>query len=371
MELSVHAVIVPDVRVSGILVFDAEGFDYVPLRGDERGQAFTAHLRQGLENGFPPGELLAHFFDKGGPHLYESLSAPIPVEAPTRLAALYRRAGAEGWELDAEHRVHASPPPEPVAVPEPELPELPRSLVQAMVLLTLSALYRRHHRAHDLRLFEMHPGGGMYDGYTLVIPPKMINLCFFNVAGTGLLLHEVGEPRPPEGADERWFDNVWRYPRAFLTVGGAVRLADRMEARLGLEPVRQTPAPSPSSIVVATFAELARRYALSDRAPHFRSGWLDTSGMVPSSVRPWVRRFTEVQARCDAADGWPAAALVANRLWGVDGEERAMDDPRVVVDLGTGTVFLEGEPAGSLWHRYQKGEGLRSLAWWLERLWRR
>jgi hypothetical protein len=247
--------------------------------------------------------------------------------------------------------------------------EIPRSLKQAIALRTLSLLLRRHHVAHSLRLFEMHPGGGMYDCLGLILGSCEGSLCLFNLAGTSLSLHQVGPKQPPEGRPREWHDDLWRYPGAYFAAGSAEEFVEVLEARLGLGPVKKAPPATPATVSVAVLAELANRYALSRRAPAFRSGWEDTSGMGGSGVRAWVADFPTIQARCDAAprEDWTARALAANRLWGVQGREETR--PKVVIDVAKGRVFLDAKPVGSVWDRYRKGAGFRDLAWWVEGLW--
>jgi hypothetical protein len=251
-----------------------------------------------------------------------------------------------------------------------QISNLPRSLKQAMALRTLAVLLRRHHAAHPLRLFEIHPAGGMYDCLTLMLGTCEATICTFNLAGSSLLLQPLGPERPPDGCRREWHDDMWRYPGAYFAAGDADAFADVLEARLGLVPVKKAPPPTPATISVAVFAELARRYALSNRAPEFRSGWMDTSGMGGSGLRGWVADFPKIQARCDADGGenWPDRAMAANRLWAV--KDPWTEHPRVVLDLAAGRVFERGKPVGSVWERYRKGAGIRELAWWVEGLWR-
>ncbi|MFT6400509.1 MAG: hypothetical protein ACJAYU_005281 [Bradymonadia bacterium] len=200
---------------------------------------------------------------------------------------------------------------------EPPPPALPRSLRQAMALQTMSLLFRRHGKPMNLRLVELHPGGGMYDCLALMAGEFRHTLCMFNLRGSSVLLEASGPPRPPLDANEAWHDDLWRYPREFLAAGGGLGFADRLSDRLGLPGDGHMPQPSPASVSMGVLAELAHRYALSTKAPFFRSGFFDTSGMAPSSTRPWVAQFPKIKARCDAAgpDG-QAQARIATCLWG-------------------------------------------------------
>jgi hypothetical protein len=195
-------------------------------------------------------------------------------------------------------------------------------------------------------------------------------LCMFNLRGSSVLLEASGPPRPPLDANEAWHDDLWRYPREFLAAGGGLGFADRLSDRLGLPGDGHMPQPSPASVSMGVLAELAHRYALSTKAPFFRSGFFDTSGMAPSSTRPWVAQFPKIKARCDAAgpDG-QAQARIATCLWGVCSDD-AGKEPSVIVDFWTGKVVREGHVEGSLWSRYNDGAGVRDLAWWVETLWR-
>ncbi len=256
----------------------------------------------------------------------------------------------------------------------PPLPELPRSLKQAMVLQTIALLLRRHQGHGKLRLVELHPGGGTYDCLALAGPIEESALCIFNVAGSSLLLHPRGRPVPPRDVDDEWHNDLWRYPSEYLAARGVEPFVARLEARLGLTPPKKLPPASPSSVSVSVLAQLAQRFALAARPPFFRSGWFDSAGMAGSSVCPWVADFPKIQARCDAArDDWPKQALAAGRLWGI-GSEKFFERPDVVVDVATGQVYRTAtSPAveqGSLWSRYQKGAGIRELAWWVETLWK-
>ncbi|MEC9072290.1 MAG: hypothetical protein VX938_07935, partial [Myxococcota bacterium] len=116
-------------------------------------------------------------------------------------------------------------------------------------------------------------------------------------------------------------------------------------------------------------AQLAERYALSRAAPCFRSGWHDSSGAAGSGVRSWVVNYPHIQRRCDDADSWIDQALAAGRLMAICGE-KGQSKPQVVVDLGSGDVYHSGSLLGSVWNRYQRGEGIRAIAWWLETQWR-
>jgi hypothetical protein len=257
---------------------------------------------------------------------------------------------------------------------EAPLPEFPRSLKQAMAFQTIALLLRRHQGQGKLRLAELHPGGGTYDCLALVGPIGEPSLCIFNLAGSSLLLRPRGRPVPPPDADAAWHDDLWCYPPEYLAAGGAEFFVARIEARLGLTPPKKMPAASPSSVSVSVLAQLAQRFALSAAPPFFRSGWHDSAGMEGSSVCPWVADFPKLQARCDAArDDWPKQALAAGRLWGI-GSEKFFERPDVVIDVATGQVYRTAtSPAaeqGSLWSRYQKGTGIRELAWWVETLWK-
>ena len=371
--------------LAGLLVTDdeASSFDYVPIEGAERGTAFADTLRQALESEASPARILRYFMNKGGPHLYESLSSFERLPGEEARAAMAQLAQQQGWTLawggavssqsagqsraSDEEGAHESPFTDSQA----PFPPLPRALKQAMTLQTLAVLLRRHHPSLGLRLMELHPCGGMYDCLALVTRKFEQSLCLFNLAGSGLLLEPLGRPRPPEGAEESWHQSVWRYPRAYFSSGGPSELADVLEARLGLPAVSGSLSPSASTISVAVIAQLAQRFALSDKAPYFRSGWLDTSGMEGSSVRPWVAEFPELMRRCEEAepDSMEPARL-AGRLWAV-GSEDHIEQPDLVIDLATGEVRSDGATEGSLWSRYKKGAGIRELAWWLERIWKR
>jgi hypothetical protein len=392
MKLSYHNVVHPRPGLAGLLVVDDddEAFDYVPVVGVPRGAAFAQTLQGGLDAGTSPRRLLRYFLDKGGPHLYESLSFYEPIDGDTRKDAIARLAREKGWEMDwdAASSAPVDPPREPAREPardppsppppapspwqgEPPFPGLSRSLKQALVFQTLALLIRRHHASLGLRLMELHPCGGMYDCLALVTAGFEQSLCLLNLAGTGLLLKPLDTPRPPPDADEEWHKEVWEYPREYFAAGGADAFADRLEGRLGLPSGRPLPPASPTTVSVAVLAQLAQRFALSDRAPCFRSGWLDTSGMEGSSVRSWVSEFPELMARCEAAEpGSREPAQLAGRLWGI-GPGRFFEQPDLVVDLATGELRRKGKKEGSLWSRYAQGAGIRELAWWVETLWKK
>jgi hypothetical protein len=395
MSLSYHNVLHPNPCIAGLLVTDEDGFDYVPLVGVPRGESFAKTLQGALDAGTHPQRILRYFFDKGGPHLYESLSIREPVEGASRLGVIRSLAAQKGWEMHwtvAPKAPQSDPQTEDATPPseaplreasqdpplseiafdqgEPPFPGLPRSLKQAMVMQTLAVLIRRHHASMGLRLVEMHPCGGMYDCLALAQDRLDHSLCLFNLAGTGLLLNSVGTPRPINDVSPEWHDSVWRYPRGYFAWGGPEGFADQIEARLGLPKCQALPSASASTVSVAVMAQLAQRFALSERAPTFRCAWLDTSGMEGSSIRPWIKAFPKLKARCDAqSSDWSVAARVACRVWGI-GSERHFDRPAVTLDLGTGEVRRQGRREGSLWGRYAKGAGIRELAWWLEGLWR-
>lgn len=385
MKLSYHNVLHPRAMLAGLLVADEEerSFDYVPIEGAERGTAFAGTLRQALESEASPARILRHYINKGGPHLYESLSSFERLAGDAPRAALTQLAQQQGWTLawqeavsshsaaESREAVEGSAQSDPVTYGEATFPALPRSLKQAMTLQTLAVLLRRHHTPLGLRLMELHPCGGMYDCLGLVTRKFEHSLCLFNLAGSGLLLEPLGRPRPPHDAEESWSQSVWRYPRAYFSSGGPAQLADVLEARLGLPALSGSPSRSATTISVAVMAQLAQRFSLSEKAPYFRSGWLDTSGMEGSSVRSWVAEFPELMKRCEETEpGSMEAARVAGRLWAI-GSEPHIQRPALIIDLATGQVRCGGKNEGSLWSRYRKGAGIRELAWWLEGLWKR
>jgi len=246
---------------------------------------------------------------------------------------------------------------------------LPISLKQAMALRSISLLMRRHHHEMDLQLVELHPCGGTYDCIALAARRFKKILCCFNLPGTGLSLEPVGDPSPPRDALDDWSETVWRYPEHYFHCGGVEGFVDSLERRLGLPQGRKLPPPSVSTISVAVLAQLADRFALSSGPPTFRSGWEDSSGWDGSSSRSWVSQLPHLQERCEKSENWAKEAAVAGRLWGI-GSERLFEGPDAIVDLGTGDVFRSGQRQGSLWARYQKGAGIRELAWWLEGIWK-
>lgn len=371
MKLSCHWGLEPEPGPVGILVVDEAGFDYVPRSGAFRGLKFTKTLLRAVDGGARPNEILVWFAKHGGPTRHGALSFYSHVDATSRIEAIRSHAEAQGWRMDWEQGfgATASAPSNGTShVASDEMPELPRSLKQAMVFQTLTLLYRRHGQRLDLRLFEAHPGGGMYDCLGLSTDAPSV-LCMFNIEGSSLVVHEMGPPNPPADPPPWWSFGQWRYPRAFYAYGGAAGLADQLVRRLGLSERRLNETSTATSISIAVLAELAKRHALSDNAPHFRSGFCDTSGMASSAVRSWVAQIPTIQARCDAAGhGTYEAARLANRLWGVC--DATNSSPHAVVDLGNGRVYVDGEEAGSLWSRYVEGAGIRELAWCLEGLWR-
>lgn len=250
---------------------------------------------------------------------------------------------------------------------------MPSPLKQAIALKTISVLYRRHHKDWPLRLVETHPGGGMYDCIGLTVGRFEKFLCNFNLAGSSLVLEEMRPPtRPPY--DPKDWESDGDYPTLYMEKAeyksgpwGSEDFVNLLEARLGLE-VGRKPAPATaSSVSIGVLAQLAERFSLSSNPPDFRSGY---SG----DVRKWVADFPEIQAKCDASRDGVDQALVAGRLWritdSVPKAEESTETRAPVVDLATGRVSVQGEYQGSLWTRYQEGEGVRKLAWWVETLWK-
>jgi len=220
---------------------------------------------------------------------------------------------------------------------------LPRPLAQAVAWKTLAKLVWRH-PGQDLRLVELHPGGGQYDELALVEGRFERVLVAFNLGGSSLRI-ECGGPEPGR----------LNYSVRFLE--GADLVAS-VERSLGWGPAR--PTDSPSSVALAVLGEFLWRCAQADPPPAMACGWRDSSGLVGAGVASWADGLV-----ADHESGrWQDTAARAARYW------RVGTGP-LVVDLRTSEV-IGGDDAGwRCWEEYRRGAGIRALAWRLESQWRR
>jgi hypothetical protein len=218
----------------------------------------------------------------------------------------------------------------------------------AIALKTLVELLRRH---PGLRLAELHPGGGQYDTLGLWRPGDLHVLCQFNMAGSSLLLSPFSTPRAQQDAPVWWGETLWRYPAVWQEFD----LVPLLEARLGLP--AKPPAPArPTTVALGVIAELAARHALSERLLELRAGWHDSAGAEGSHLRAW----------CPKREGlgtWQDQARWGTRFWSIGCPGTT---PGLVLDLSTGAL----DDGPDLWSAYQKGTGVRELAWQVEAAWR-
>ena len=247
----------------------------------------------------------------------------------------------------------------------PDIPTVKTALKRAVAWRTAAEIIRRH-PALDLRLLETHPGGGQYDGVTLVRGPDHILVCSFNLAGSSLLLGPPLRPARSTTQETPYPPTVdlWRYPQHGWAEDRRA-LAIAMEAHLGFPdpPAHHQPS-SPTVLALAVIAELLDRLALSDRPVDLRNGWYDSSGHDGCGVRSWTATLPALRGLDATAPSLPLRRA-ATRCWSLD---RAVHPhrPSVVVDLASSRWWCDGQERASFATLYRAGGGIRAMAWELE-----
>lgn len=217
----------------------------------------------------------------------------------------------------------------------------------AIAMKTLVELMRRH---PELRLIELHPGSGLYDCLGLW-REELDVLCHFNLAGSTLAFRHLAPPSTSEDRPTWWREDPWRYPEMWQEHD----LVSEIEQRLGLASAEPGPA-RPGTIALGVVAELSARLAFGEQSLRFRSGWNDSTGMDGCYLRDWCPRYL-------GPDTWKPKAKWATRFWALS---RSRSGPMRMLDLKTGAI----DGGMDLWAMYQKGAGIRELAWELEGQWR-
>ena len=217
----------------------------------------------------------------------------------------------------------------------------------------------RHYPSHGLRIIETHPCGGLYDCITLYGTHG--SLASFNLAGTGLLLLPCGPPRRGPSWADALTDTVWRYPPYGLGEDASA-FAEAIAARCGLQARVADPPRTISSLTLSVLRELLARHAFASRGVVGRNAWFDTSAEGGSSIRGWAHDLPGVSLQGD----WPDLLRSATRYWSFDRRHDA-EIPAVIVDVSTGHWWHHGAQQPGLAPRFAAGEGVRALAWRLER----
>lgn len=225
-----------------------------------------------------------------------------------------------------------------------------RPFKQAIATKTLVELMRRH---PELRLIELHPGGGQYDSLGLWRGDLQV-MCQFNLAGTSLVVGDLGERSPRSDKPGWWRDGLWRYPQVWAEHD----LLLQMQERLGLQPAQPGP-PRPHTLALGVVAELCARLSFSEATLTLRAGWCDSSGMGGSFLTEWCPPYPGSKD----PNAWRKQARWGTRFWSIShqgGQER------LTLDLKTGAI----QGGMDLWGLYKRGAGIRELAWQLEKDWR-
>jgi hypothetical protein len=160
------------------------------------------------------------------------------------------------------------------------MPELREEVRSGVTWKLVAELIRRHHAQVDLRIYETHPGGGLYDCLSLFAGafPSGTHLCDFNQASAHL--HAFGKVSSPRCnlEDLRWPDGN-DYVLAYLRSEDPKEVVDQIGSILGL-PVSGKVVPPITAPVLAArlIAEIMSRSMLDRFGFDVRSGYIDTSG---------------------------------------------------------------------------------------------
>lgn len=232
----------------------------------------------------------------------------------------------------------------------------------------IGELFRRHHDRCDLRVLELHPGGGTYDCLSLFArrndDPFGVTLLHLNAPAQHIhffdTLHQQrSHPlRLESGVD---------YVQALFCQADPKEIIDAVEARAGLP---KCPAVLPASscpvLAIRTLAGLLERTVLDRRTMDVHCAWYD-SAASGASIAEWARAIPALRAALALSD-WREQMRKASRFWRIS---ETNSGPPLLLDFGTATVhvgeFHNGERMESLHDLYLK-QGCR-IEPVVERLW--
>jgi hypothetical protein len=236
--------------------------------------------------------------------------------------------------------------------------------VTGCALLPLPHLQLGHHADLPLCIVEAHSCSGQYDCLELVKLPDRETLASFHVRGGALSLGEpTGPRRPGRTWGEEPEDSIWRYPLAGLG-DDRDQLARDIEAWLGFPgQTAGKPRRTPATLAYAVIGGLLDPVAFGSREVDLRQGWLDDVDAFEPRQR--VLPLPAMAALVPRA-GWEAQREAATRYWGLDREVNAAE-PAVVVGVRTTAMRIRTRPMFSLYELYRPGQGVRKMAWRLER----
>ena len=226
-------------------------------------------------------------------------------------------------------------------------PATPHAVSRLIAWRTLSQLIIRH-PGLDLRLFELHPGGGSYC-LAVAHPATLKTVLVINPSLNPLVKNRAGEILD---APADLFRDALEEP---------LRTVERIEGLTGLGSPTAGTSLTAQTLPLVVLTTLLERTALGRRPLEVECGWRDSSA-GPNQAADWARDLPACVALLEQAS-WKEQARAAGRYWRLShpGDARS-----VVVDLSTSRWWGTAQEPQSLWQGWCAGETLRALAGRLE-----
>lgn len=248
---------------------------------------------------------------------------------------------------------------------------LSQRIITAVTWKIVAELCRRHHQRAALRVYELHPGGGLYDCVSIFSGdfPDGELLGSFNQQSEHF---HIGSPYTEPTmrlADLRWPEEN-NYVLSYLQTDDPAKIVRQIEGVLGLahRPGRLPPTTAPV-LCIRLIAEFVARHALSRSGVVIRNGYFDTSGPFQSQVRKEILTVPAIRAQLPDTDD--ARDKFARRFWLLNPRigGNGVGPLRAIVDM-RGILYNAAPPYDSvqLFDIYTANHALNPLVDYLDRI---
>ena len=226
-------------------------------------------------------------------------------------------------------------------------PSIPHAVSRLIAWRTLSQLIIRR-PGQDLRLFELHPGGGSYC-LAVAQPATLKTVLVINPSLNPLVKNRAGQLLD---APSDLFHDALEEP---------LRTVERIERLTELGSPTTATSLTAQTLPLVVLTTLLERTALGRRPLEVDCGWRDSSD-GPNQAADWAHDLPACVALREKAS-WKEQARAAGRYWRLS---RPGDARSIVVDLSTSRWWDARHEPQSLWQGWCDGETLRALAGRLE-----
>ncbi len=242
--------------------------------------------------------------------------------------------------------------------------EIRYEVAAAVTWRIIAELFRRYHKSSDLRVYELHPGGGTYDCLALRYRdyPRGNQLCHFHVPACHFhLFGAIGSPRR-RLEDLRWPEGN-NYVVQYLCGWDPKNIIDEISGLLGIpEPAHQTlPPTSPPVFMVRLIAELTGMMMLERHGIEVRSGYLDSSGYPSETIRADLKLVRKIAEQIPEEES--AQYGYGMRFWIFYRRTPHGTVPKLILDL-RGVAYILGKEVeeASVWDAFRANAPIERLA---------